>query len=207
MHGNLPSSDKEVFEFIKWRLENDVGEIIKFTFLEREKGRDWMAWWALFRMLFPIAEALGDLIHGEEKSSSNLYNILSKDLAIFNPSYSKVAALITLLRHSFVHKDEIGIIHSNGKIITWKFSFGNEHRINHLKLEIGRSQPPSRTIYFDTTQFYDDLISLCTNKIKDPTLGAKERYEGWFMLNLDTQDESRSAIKKQAKNEIRALFN
>ena len=52
-------SDEQAFRQILDRLEGDVGTILQLL-VGSEKTAPY---WALVRMMFPIAESLGDLIH------------------------------------------------------------------------------------------------------------------------------------------------
>ena len=52
-------SDKEAFERIQGRLENDIGSILKLIKDETAKHSrtNGTPYWALVRMMFPVAEA------------------------------------------------------------------------------------------------------------------------------------------------------
>lgn len=183
------------------RLENDVGEIINLV-IQVRKNKDWCPWWALVRMLLPIAEAMGDLIFKESKTSQNLVRLLEEELGVHDDKYRKTAALIVLLyRHSLAHQDELRTIRSGQSLVRWKLSFGQE--VDHLKTSADPSDRNNIWLQFDITQFYKDLVQLSRVKAQVDNKAADERYSQWLMLDLDSREKELFA---KAKTEIEGLI-
>jgi hypothetical protein len=73
-------SDKQAFYQILTRLEGDVGTILKLIPEGKKIGLfpNTAPFWALARMMFPIAEAVGDLIYCDG-STENLRKVLENE--------------------------------------------------------------------------------------------------------------------------------
>lgn len=197
--------NKEAFLKIKERLETDVGKIISFVVAERTEGRDWCPWFGLLRMLFPIAESLGNLLYNES-SSKNLTMIMAEELSKYNEGYRSFPNTITLLyRHSLTHQDEPRIVLLKSAQWGWKFSFYNKSR--HLQVDQSSEGDPMQRIEFDVTQFYDDLIQLCDDLAKrNFNRTIIERYNEWFTLNL-VAGKKLSLVEIEAKKEIETFLS
>src|SRR5207248_7052229 len=59
------TSDRQAFDQIIGRLKSEVGAFIKLVSVGKKQGmfKDTAPFWSLARMMFPIAEAVGDLTH------------------------------------------------------------------------------------------------------------------------------------------------
>lgn len=86
-------------------------------------GSNKTAPWALVRMMFPIAESLGDLIY-QARPTKNLTSVLATEFEAVRPGYQGIAATLSLLyRHSLIHQDEPRVLETKGKKIWWRVSF------------------------------------------------------------------------------------
>src|SRR5260370_32160767 len=62
----------------------------------------------LVRMMFPIAESIGDLIYRHDNPVRNLRSVLDREYEAVRPGYAgKSAALAKLYRHALTHQDEL----------------------------------------------------------------------------------------------------
>src|SRR5262245_47225771 len=113
------ASDKEAFQQILGRLEGEVGTMLKLIEVGRiEKG--WFPntapFWSLVRMMFPIAESIGDLIYRKESTVQNLQSVLNTNFEAVRPGYAENSAVITMIyRHSLIHQDELRSLKTSGK--------------------------------------------------------------------------------------------
>jgi hypothetical protein len=104
------SSNQDAFEKILTRLKDDVGNIIELIKTEKAKGEGnrWSntaPFWAVARLLFPIAEAVGFLIHGEAHTR-NLIEVIENEFESVRPGYNgKAETIAKLFRHSLTHTD------------------------------------------------------------------------------------------------------
>lgn len=188
----MVGTDAEAFLQVRDRLQRDVGRIIRLEII--------LAWlthtapfWALARMLFPIAEAIGDLMY----QSAGLVKGI-EELKSIRPGYGgKAAILAQLFRHPLMHTDELRKVTTpNGKTVVWRLGF-REPQI-HLREE--RLDPDRIRISFDLTTFYHDLLALCANNASKSFGGrARDRYNAWLTRKLDPSE-------KQAIAEIEDLF-
>lgn len=198
-------TDKDAFNRMLERLRNDVGEIIKLVVAERSRDRDWCPWWALARMTFPIAESIGDLIY-KSTPSNNLINVLGKDLALINPQYASMPNSLALLyRHSLMHQDELRSLDTQSGTLVWMLSFGMNSE--HLKLkQINQDKYPVFRVNIDITQFYEDLVRLLEDKIKNPTPGAWNRYDEWHKLSLiGSEKKAETASREEIEAIVKRL--
>ncbi len=183
-------SDEQAFRQILDRLEGDVGTILQLL-VGSEKTAPY---WALVRMMFPIAESLGDLIH-HARPTENLRSVLATQFEAVRPGYQGKAATLSLLyRHSLIHQDELRVLETGGKKIWWRVSFAM--RDQHLALV--RGDPDAVTIHFDTTAFYDDLIAVCHEaiaKARQWNGSVMTRYNEWLTLTLKPRKD-KAAIEE-----------
>lgn len=204
----LAGSDKEAFDRMKARLEFDVGKIIGYFKSIIQPG-DPVCFWAFLRMLFPIAESLGDLLYQNNNGTAkNLLDILEKDFVQYNKNYQELSAIISLLyRHSLIHQDEMRMIRYQDKskkwyFVTWSITFGLESL--HLKIE--KSDLDNTKIIgmnFDITQFYKDLIKILEEKREISYNGkVAARYNSWQDLEISEKGDS---TKKKAIRQLEKL--
>jgi hypothetical protein len=186
-------SDEQAFRQILGRLEGEVGTILQLIGDSKKKGvfPNTAPFWALTRMMFPIAESLGDLIHRKQHTSVNLTSVLATEFEAVRPGYQgKAATLSVLYRHSLIHHDELRVLETGGKKIWWIVSFA----VPEQHLAFVRRAPDVVAIHFDTTAFYDDLSAVCREAIAKQWGGhVMTRYNNWLTLNLQKE---KSAIKE-----------
>lgn len=179
------SSDVQAFRQILNRLENEVGTLLHLI-EEGKKGdhfKDTAPFWSLVRMLFPIAESLGDLIHRDSSTVRNLTSVLDAEFEAVRPGCykGKSATLALLYRHSLTHQDETRSVITTKQECRWRLSYGE--RADHLK--VIRKTRRVVGIQFDTTAFYDDIVKVCRAAMKKRWKGeVKKRYNGWLVLDL-----------------------
>lgn len=193
-------SDKQAFRQILGRLEGDVGTILKLISKGKKEGffSDTAPFWALLRMTFPIAEAVGDLIYRNKSTALNLQSVLENEFEAVRPGYRGKAAILTLLfRHSLVHTDELRTLVRGKREVGWSVSWSGQKK--HLSLLNVRGMD---VIHFDTTAFYDDLVAVCRKAMGKTWDGqAMKRYNEWLTLDVDKT----SKIKKGAIDEFTKL--
>src|SRR5262249_46861188 len=118
MDGKSVASDKQVFELIRWRIENDVVRILNLVINDnKNRGlQNETPYYALARMMFPIAELMGSLIHRHKSTSCNLTLFLQKEFEEVRSGYKKVAnTIVQVWRHRLIHTDEPPVLlASNG---------------------------------------------------------------------------------------------
>lgn len=193
-------SDKQAFEQILNRLQWDVGTILQLVALgaEQKQYDNTAPFWALARMMFPVAESIGDLIFGDESSSKNLVRVLEEGCEAVRAGYRGKSATVALLfRHSLTHTDELRILTSGNRVVGWQISW-NEQK-DHLQMD--KRGKNFYRLKFDTTAFYEDLIQVLHKAINREWGGTvKSRYNSWLALSLDTTKPS--ATVKAARTEI-----
>jgi hypothetical protein len=199
-------SDEQAFRQILGRLEGEVGTTIGLIVEGKQKGLfpGTAPYWALMRMMFPIAESLGDLIYQTSSTAANLQSVLENELETVRTGYKCKAAILTMLyRHSLTHHDELRVLETRTKKIFWVVSIGGP--TDHLKV----SRPASDvvSIQFDTTAFYSDLVTVCREMIAKQWGGqVMMRYNGWLTLDLEKKEvKERSKTEKAAIREIGSL--
>ncbi|HOE74618.1 MAG TPA: hypothetical protein PLG93_01300 [bacterium] len=178
--GSVAKDDAIAFQNIKKRLVDDVGRILSVI------DGQFSPFWAVARMLFPIAEAIGDLIYRDDHSTvKNLEQVFQYEFEEVRAGYKNKANLITqLYRHSLTHIDELRELKDGDLICTWYLAL--DRSANHLFSEkLGEKI----RINFDLLQFYDDIGCLLDRLIKKATenvYGGKvgERYKSWTKLNI-----------------------
>ncbi|MDE1969987.1 MAG: hypothetical protein KGI50_00165 [Patescibacteria group bacterium] len=207
------TTDAQAFYNVGENLHREVGAFLKYV----EKRKEPLHIYSAFlRMLFPIAESLGDLIYGED-SSTNLYRILSENYVTCNETYKEVAALlICIYRHSLIHTDTLREIYFEDIKISWSLTpnwltkghlelTGTSHnRLRFVKGGIEKTgEPYIIHIQFSVKQFYKDTLKVCEqmyklNKNVNGEIGC--RYDHWKTLEL--KNDTKEKIKKLAIKEI-----
>ena len=195
-------SDKQAFHQILTRLEDDVGTILKLIPKGKEEGffPDTAPFWALLRMTFPIAEAVGDLIYCNNSTAQNLQSVLENEFEAVRSGYRGKAVILTLLfRHSLAHTDELRTLIIGEREVGWWVSWSEQ--TSHLSL---LNVPGiDVVIRFDTTAFYEDLVAVCHNVMGKQWDGqVMRRYNGWLTLDIDKTTER---VKKSAIDELTKL--
>jgi hypothetical protein len=184
-------SDQQAFQQILGRLEGEVGTLIYLVNESKKSGRfpNTAPFWSLVRMMFPIAEAVGDLIYNHQSTARNLISVLEKEFEAVRSGYlGKSKILAQLYRHSLTHQDELRSLQTAGKECGWQVSFNG--RAQHLKVT---HQPPLVVIQFDTTAFYDDLIAVCGAALaKNWNDDVRKRYSRWLTYDLDPEKHKKA---------------
>lgn len=195
-------SDEQAFRQILGRLENDVGTILKLISKGKKEGffPGTAPFWALLRMTFPIAEAVGGLIY--DRKGQNLQSVLENEFEAVRSGYRGKAAILTLLfRHSLAHTDELRTLVIEQREVGWRVSWSGQK--NHLSLSHNVSGIDV-IIHFDTTAFYEDLVAVCHNAMGKAWDGqVMKRYNGWLTLDIDKTRETK--IIKDAIAELTKL--
>jgi hypothetical protein len=193
-------SDEQAFRQILGRLEGEVGTTLRLIVDGKNKGLfpGTAPFWALMRMMFPIAESLGDLIYRSDSTAANLKSVLELEFEAVHAGYKGKAATLTLLyRHSLSHHDELRVLEMGANKVGWIVSLSNQE--NHLKLV--RQATDLVAIHFDTTAFYDDLHAVCRKAIIKQWGGhIMDRYNKWLTIDLMNK-KGRTAIENAAISE------
>ena len=195
-------SDEQAFRQILLRLEGDVGTILKLISKGKKEGffPNTAPFWALLRMTFPIAEAVGDLIYRNDKTVQNLQSVLENEFEAVRSGYQGKAATLTLLfRHSLIHTDELRTLVIGQREVGWSVSWSEQ--TSHLSL---LNVPGSDVVIrFDTTAFYEDLIAVCHDAMGKPWGGqVMKRYNEWLTFDID---KTSRGTKKSAIDELTKL--
>jgi hypothetical protein len=136
------TSDDQAFIQVLGRLESEVGQLIRLIGEAKQRGvfRQTAPFWALIRMMFPIAESLGDLIHRQDQTVVNLESVLKTEFEAVRPGYHRIAATLTALyRHSLTHHDELRMLVTGGVEVDWYVGFGHrEIHLNRCRKAAGR---------------------------------------------------------------------
>ena len=195
-------SDEQAFRQILSRLEGDVGTILQLISKGKKEGffPNTAPFWALLRMTFPIAEAVGDLIHCKDRKGQYLQSVLENEFEAVRAGYQGKAAILTLLfRHSLAHTDELQTLIIGRREVGWLVSWSGQQK--HLMSHNVRGMD---VIHFDTTAFYEDLVAVCHNAMgKTWDDQVMKRYNGWLTLDLDKTRETK--IIKSAIAELTGL--
>jgi hypothetical protein len=185
------TSDQQAFQQILGRLEGEVGTLITVVTESKQRGYfpNTAPFWSLVRIMFPIAESVGDLIYRDPSTAQNLIRVLETEFEAVRPGYlGKAKILAQLYRHSLTHQDELRSLQTGGKECAWVVSFGG--RVQHLKVT---QQSPLVSIQFDTTAFYEDLVAVCRAALaKNWNDGVKNRYNSWLTYDLDPHKNRKS---------------
>lgn len=178
------TTDQQAFKQVLGRLEGDVGTLIQLVVEGNARGDfpNTAPFWALVRMMFPVAEAVGDLIYRDQSTARNLLSVLEAEFEAVRVGYlGKAKILAQLYRHSLIHQDELRSLRIGGKECRWIVSF--DERAKHLKVS---HAAPDVSIQFDTTAFYDDLVAVCrAASAKQWNGDVKNRYNSWLVCDLD----------------------
>jgi hypothetical protein len=180
------TTDEQAFRQILARLEGEVGAILALVGQSKLQGwfRDTAPFWALMRMLFPIAESIGGLIYADTSTAKNLKSVLDHECEAVRAGYrGKANILAVLYRHSLTHQDEVRALLTGGKEVVWAISYGDAD--HHLEV---KNCPRGVVLQFDTSGFYEDLLQVCKMAAPKPWGGVvKSRYNEWMALDLDTK--------------------
>jgi hypothetical protein len=182
------TSDDQAFQQILGRLENEVGTMLSLIEIgKHEKGLfpGTAPLWSLVRMVFPIAESIGNLIHRHDSAVRNSRSVLENEFEGVRPGYvGKSAVLALLYRHALTHQDELQSLQTAGRELGWQLSY--QGRAEHL--QIANHGPALWSLRFDTTAFYEDTVAVCRASIGRPWNGAvMARYNAWLTCDLDTE--------------------
>jgi hypothetical protein len=196
-------TDEQAFRQILGRLEGDVGTILQLIPEGKKIGLfpDTAPFWALVRMMFPVAESLGDLIYRNPSTVENLQCLLETELEAVRAGYGgKAATLALLFRHSLTHTDELRTLVTNGRKVGWLVGWSEQS----IHLNVTNPGPDIYCIHFDTTAFYEDLVAVCHKAISEQWGGKiMQRYNEWLTYDLD---KARSTKNIRASiSEIRNL--
>lgn len=128
-------SDDDVVARVRWRLEN----VEPLLITAQEMGEK-APFWAIARILFPVAESLAWLLHAEENTgtSARLSWLLREVLSNRKSAYRDMASIICQVwRHGLTHGDEPPLLvidspmtasgereTSNAKAMSWKLALG-----------------------------------------------------------------------------------
>lgn len=191
----LVQTDAEAFQRVCQRLQDDVGRLIDAS-KSIAAAHGTAPFWALARTLFPVVEALGDLMYGSTSTADNLVKAI-EELENTRQGYKGKAAIIALLhRHSLAHTDEMRVLKSGGKVVEWRLALG--HPREHLKVE--SVTPTKAKLTFDLTAFYEDILALCqSNTTRNFGGQAASRYNAWTELDLDSKTKLTGTEKRAAK--------
>lgn len=204
MKDDLPGavhSDDEAFGQIAARFEGEVG-----TILNRINFDDGpVPFWSLVRIMFPVAESLGDLLYGNQgQTTAALRQILEQEFEIARPGYRGKAAILTLLfRHSLAHQDELRQLVNGDRRLTWHVSGDCDG--GHLELRRSQSGK-TLLLQFQPRAFYADVLAVCRACQERPWGGrVMDRYNGWLRLDLSTRNLNRN--ERAAAAELDSLWN
>jgi hypothetical protein len=197
-HPGTVRGDAQAFRQIVSRFQDEVGRVLdRIDFVHGP-----VPFWALMRMMFPVAESLGDLIYRKDDATAqNLRSVLEHEFEEVRGGYRGKAALLTLLyRHSLTHQDELRRITSTGKEIGWKVTAGDDG--GHL--QVVRAMSGVFLIEFQPRSFFRDIVGVCERAQRKRWRGeVKKRYNNWMSLDLDSA-RSNSTITA-AKAELAAI--
>jgi hypothetical protein len=202
MGRKVATDDQNAFELVRGRLVGDVGGILNRA---GRPGENFTPFWALCRCLFPVAEAIADLLHHDknEGTAKRLTRFLSADLEGIRTGYERLAATLTVLyRHALTHTDEMRVLITGGRTVNWSIFFGNPAGVApHLAIE--KLDASNYRVNFNASDFYGDLVVFLDKAKAKTTWGGKVmgRYNSWLELDLDLQ-ASPTATEQQAINEI-----
>lgn len=195
----------EAYEAVKKRLQGDAGRILWIINDHNAHKKDKITpFWAIARMLFPIAEALGDL-HFHDSCGSPLPRIIKDKLNKQNPVYGQLPHTITqLFRHSLMHTDEMRVLRTSSGTMGWQLTLNGESK--HLALD--PHDDGTIILTFDLTQFYNDLLWLC-DQLKESDQSQDQnvvkKYNSWRIKDI-TSGKRRSDSETESAREIDDLF-
>src|SRR5260221_14471868 len=94
------TTDEQAFRQILARLEDEPGAIIRLVEESKKKGgfSNTAPFWALVRILFPIAESIGDLIYRNDNGTvKNLTSVLKGEFEAERRGYANMANTLAVL--------------------------------------------------------------------------------------------------------------
>ena len=188
----------QAFRQICHRFQGEVGGILGR--IDFSGGP--VPFWSLVRMMFPVAESLGDLIYRRDNATAhNLRTVLEEEFEDVRAGYRGKAALLALLyRHSLTHHDELRMLTSGGKHVGWKVSGATDS--NHMTAVHKRANVVM--IEFQPRSFYADIVNVCINAQRSRWGGhVRARYNQWMLLDLDAKHTNSTVIA--ARRELAAL--
>lgn len=190
-------SDGQAFRQIEDRFVGEVGGIL--ARIDFEHGP--VPFWALARMMFPVAESLGDLVYRHSSTADNLRAVLESEFEQVRTGYRNKAALLALLyRHSLTHHDELRAITSAGMTVGWKVTSGDDD--NHLT--VAGLPSGARLIEFQPRGFFTDIREVCHRARRREWGGeVMRRYNSWLLIDLESIRST--ATVKAAKRELATL--
>lgn len=191
------NDDAQAFLQVRGRLEGDVGGI--FALIDAKPAPGQVPFWALVRMMFPVAEAIGDLIHhaAATGTADALIRVLSTEFEAARPGYKRAAALLTLLyRHSLTHQDEMRRLRLGGKEVDWQINYSGPH-VNVTKTTAGVK------IEFGCKEFYSDLVAVLKTAEAGTWGGVvKDQYNSWLEFDLDAKKKAGERLYKAEKDAL-----
>jgi hypothetical protein len=195
--GRIARTDSEAFELVLRRLEADVGGLLQLWRRAYSRGQSLTPFWAFARTLFPIAEAIGDLIYRNDSTVKNLISVLENEFDNVRAGYKGKANVIALMyRHSLTHTDEMRSLRFGRKTVNWLLSLDQPG--DHLALrKLGGGR---RELRFDLTAFHEDLRRVCS-EARGRKWGRKvaQRYNDWLLLSLNTRKLNRNEAAAAAE--------
>ena len=195
-HPGTVTGDEQAFRQISSRFREEVGRLLaKIDFTTGP-----LPYWALIRMMFPVAESLGDLIYRKnDATAQNLRSVLETDFEAVRTGYAGRAAVLALLyRHSLTHHDELRTIRSGAREIGWFVNGADDG--THLSIHRTGNQ---FMIEFQPRAFYADICGVC-ERAAGLSWGGEVmlRYNGWMSLDLDVAIKKPNARLRAARDEI-----
>lgn len=195
------STDAQAFQQILDRLRVEVGTLIELATAAKQQGEfgSTAPFWAMIRMMMPIAESLGDLVYRKDNATSaNLIRVLENEFETVHPGYhGKAACIAVLYRHGLTHHDELRCLQTAGRELVWQMSFGIP--TDHLR--ITGDGAGHCWLHFDVHAFYRDLVAVCGACLARTWGGAvRDRHNSWLDYDLDTEPGKKAV--GQARQEI-----
>lgn len=204
----IAKNDKDALIRVRNRLIGDFGGLHEMVLKDRNCkaaiGETGIApFWGFARMIFPIAESIGDLIY-RSSTTENLQKYLENDLSKIDIRYSNYSAILPqLFRHSLIHQDELRTLVIGKRKLAWALSmFGSN--LEHLNVYQDQAGPNTKVLHFDLTSFYNDLMFSLDGLIADPPKGCMERYNSWLKKSYVGKIKKIQEIK--AKEQIKEIF-
>jgi hypothetical protein len=167
------------------RLKNDVEPY--FDLIEkinRETGRA-IGFWALVRMIFPIIEAVGSVIHKGVSDKGGIKISINKHLKLMDELKVPCSGLVwEIYRHSLMHGDRPRKAVYRKQKVNWELRIGGGHQVKHNCLAI------------DVQKCYVDFLSFLDIEIK--RAGKKKIW-------IEDEILFTNKISKRLKSEFKLL--